>query len=182
MKTDNVEVCQGVISWKITKISIRATFDLNVAYRNRNPLPGATSQVSCKGVLSQVWLFLDTPFPLKLLFLEACFVSFPDFFFRKPFRRWIRFLTARFLLFRGGRRLTGCFVLQIIFLATSFRIKTGLNYCLKFCQNNQKKIPCMLHRRLFRERVRYCSCHSNLKFISSSQRVISSISLIYPVN
>ena len=25
------------------------------------------------------------------------------------------------------------------------------------------------------ERVRYCSCHSNIKFISSSHRVISSI-------
>ena len=31
------------------------------------------------------------------------------------------------------------------------------------------------------ERVRYCSCHENIKFISSSQRVISSIYMEKPI-
>ena len=57
---------------------------------------------------SQVGLFLDTPFPLKLLFPEACFVRFAEFCLEDGFED--EFDSS----LRRGRR-TGFFVWQIFF-------------------------------------------------------------------
>ena len=110
----------------------------------------------CATAFSPEGLFLDTPFPLKLLFSRSFLCRFAEtrLLFRRPFWRWIRFLTARFLLFRRWERPTGSSYSRFSF---TFCIKTRISHRNTVRDGNQKKILRMYPPYLF---VTHISCRS----------------------
>ena len=104
---------------------------------------------------SQVGLFLDTHFPLKVTVSPKLALSYSKTSVsRRPFRRKIRFRTVGFWLFRGWGRPTGFFSRIADFLQSFYYPHENWKDRLK-CGQRKEKIPGINSPDLF---VMHISC------------------------